>query len=37
MSKISKSDVIAAIEKALEMKSGSLAESTHAEEVDNWD
>lgn len=31
------SDVIAVIEKALEMKPGSLGESTHSEEVDSWD
>ena len=37
MSKISKSDVIVIIEKALEMKSGSLGEATCAEEVDGWD
>lgn len=37
MSKISQSDVIAIIEKALEMKPNSLGENTRAEEVDNWD
>ena len=37
MSKISRSDVIAVIEKVHEMKPGSLDESTRAEEVDNWD
>lgn len=37
MSNISQSDVIAVIEKALEMKPGSLVEATRAEEVDSWD
>jgi len=37
MSKILQSDVIVVIEKALEMKSGLLMESTHAKEVNNWD
>lgn len=37
MSNISQSDVIAVIEKALEMKPGSLGEATRAEEVDSWD
>jgi len=37
MSKILQSDVMVVIEKALEMKSGLLTESTRAEEVNNWD
>ncbi len=37
MSKITQSDVIAVIEKALEMKPGLLGENTRSEEVDNWD
>lgn len=37
MSKISQSEVIAVVEKALEMKSGLLSENTRAEEVDMWD
>jgi len=37
MPKISQSDVIAVIEEALEMKSGSLGKSMHAEEIDGWD
>ena len=37
MSKISQSDVIAVIGKALEMKPGSLGDATRAEEVDSWD
>ncbi|MDH5571365.1 MAG: hypothetical protein OEY89_06340 [Gammaproteobacteria bacterium] len=37
MSKISQSDVIAAIEVALEMSPGSLTENSRAEEIDNWD
>ena len=37
MPKISQSDVIAVIEKALEMKPGLLGESTRAEEVAKWD
>ena len=37
MSKISQSDVIVIIEKALEIKAGSLNKNTRAEEVDNWD
>ena len=37
MSKISQSDVFAVVEKALEMKSGVLNESTRAEEVEMWD
>lgn len=37
MSKITQSEVIAVIEKALEMKPGLLGENTRAEEVDMWD
>lgn len=37
MSKISQSEVIAVIEKALEMKPGLLGENTRAEEVEMWD
>ena len=37
MPKISQADVIAAIEKALELKSGSLGDGTHIAEVENWD
>ena len=37
MPKISQSDVIAIIGKALEMKPGLLKENTRAEEVDGWD
>ena len=37
MPKISQSDVITVIEKALEMKAGSLGKNMHAEEVDGWD
>lgn len=37
MSKIPHSEVIAAVEKALEMKPGLLGENTRAEEVDMWD
>lgn len=37
MSKVSQPDVIAAIEKALELKPGSLREGTRAEEVGSWD
>jgi len=37
MSKISQSEVIAVIEKALEIKPGLLGENTRAEEFDNWD
>jgi len=37
MSNITQSEVIAAMEKALEIKSGQLKESTRAEEIDNWD
>lgn len=37
MSKISQSDVIAVVEKALEMKPGSLKENIRAEEIESWD
>ncbi len=37
MSKISQSEVIAVIEKALETKPGLLSENTRAEEVEMWD
>ena len=37
MSKISQSEVIAVIEKALEMKPGLLGDNTRAEEVEMWD
>jgi hypothetical protein len=37
MSKITQSEVIAVIEKTLEMKPGVLGENTRAEEVDMWD
>lgn len=37
MSKISQSDVIAVVEKALEMKPGSLKENIRAEEIASWD
>ena len=37
MSKIYQSDVIAAIEKALELKPGSLGDGAHAEEAASWD
>lgn len=37
MSTVSQSEVIAVIEKALEMKPGSLSENTRAEEVATWD
>jgi len=37
MSKILQSEVIATIEKALEMKPGLLSEATRSEEVENWD
>jgi hypothetical protein len=37
MSKPSQSEVIAVIEKALEIKSGLLNENTRAEEVGTWD
>ena len=37
MSSISQSDVIAVIEKALEIKAGLLRENTCAEEVSTWD
>lgn len=37
MLKISQTDVITVIEKALELKSGSLEESMCAEDVENWD
>jgi len=37
MSKITQSEVITIIEKALEMKSGLLSETTRSEEVENWD
>ncbi|MFZ2406727.1 MAG: hypothetical protein WAW41_16455 [Methylobacter sp.] len=37
MSKISQSDVIAVMEKALEIKAGSLGENTDAKEIDSWD
>jgi acyl carrier protein len=37
MSKKSPSEVIAVVEKALEMKPGILGENTRAEEVDMWD
>ena len=37
MSKIVQSDVIAVIENALEIKTGTLTSSTCAEEVESWD
>lgn len=37
MSKITQTEVIAVVEKALEMKPGLLGKSTSAEEVDMWD
>lgn len=37
MSKISQSEVIAVVEKSLEMKPGLLGENTRAEEVEIWD
>lgn len=37
MSKISQSEVVAVVEKALEMKSGLLGENTRAEEIEMWD
>jgi hypothetical protein len=37
MSKITQSEVILVIEKALEMKPGQLKESTSAAEVESWD
>lgn len=37
MSQIFQSEVIAVIEKALEIKPGLLAENTRAEEVEMWD
>ena len=37
MSKVSQADVIAVIEKALEMKLGSLVDTTRVEEVGSWD
>lgn len=37
MSKISQFEVIAVVEKALEMKPGQLKENTSAEEIENWD
>ena len=37
MSRITHSEVIAVIEKALEMEPGLLGENTRAEEVDMWD
>ena len=37
MSKISQSDVIAVVEKALEMELGQLKENTRAEEIGSWD
>jgi acyl carrier protein len=37
MSKISQSEIIAVIEKALEMKPGLLGENTSAEDVEMWD
>ncbi len=37
MSKILQSEVIAVIEKALEMPSGLLTENTLSEEVESWD
>lgn len=37
MSKITQPDVIAVIEKALELQPGSLSESTCADEIENWD
>lgn len=37
MSKISQPEVIAVIEKALEMKPGLFGENTRAEEVEMWD
>lgn len=37
MSKISQSDVIATIEKALELKTGSLGDGTPTPGIENWD
>lgn len=37
MSKITQSEVIAVVEKALEMKPGLLGENTRAEDVEMWD
>ena len=37
MSTISQSDVMAAIEKALDLSPGSLKESSRAEEISSWD
>jgi acyl carrier protein len=37
MSKITQPEVIEIMEKALEMKSGLLNETTRSEEVENWD
>ena len=37
MSRISQSDVIAVIEKVLELKPGSLGDGTNSEEIPNWD
>lgn len=37
MSKITQSEVIAVIEKALEIKTGQLGENARAEEFNNWD
>ena len=37
MSKISQSDVIAVVEKALKMELGQLKENTRAEEIESWD
>ena len=37
MSKISQSDVIVIIEKALKMELGQLTENTRAEEIESWD
>jgi acyl carrier protein len=37
MSKISQSDVIALVEKALKMELGQLKENTRAEEIESWD
>lgn len=37
MSKISQSDVIAVVEKALKMELGQLKENSRAEEIESWD
>lgn len=37
MSKITQADVMSAIEKALELQPGSLAEAARANEIESWD